>query len=253
MNFITSKGFTLVEMMVVVSMVTLGAIYFTQLFIESSEQKIVDKEVASMMTIGTAAIGFVQDEGIWPDQVNNDCRNALAGVSESLTDSGYLGNGISLDNLTTSCDEVNNRYPIFTTTRSNFETENIAKMVAAMLPSAKATGKTVDMYTPRPRRESFPVFGRQVANDKGKITVAMPAGCDSPEIIVYPEVICSNSSTLGGYRIYTDKEGSSWTVYLKARSEDIFEDYSEVESCQVTPDISSEENLLAFRYVTFCL
>ena len=254
MNTIKFKGFTLVEMMIVVSMVTLSAIFFTQLFIENSESKAIDREVTAMMTIGAAAIGFVQTEGEWPDQASGDpCSSALAETGDTLKARGYLGD-VSVADLTTTCDEVNNRYPIFKLTRSGFDTENVAQRVAAMLPSASVEGTDVTMYTPRPRRSNNlfpPEFGLAIADVSGYASAPRHEECDDPQIIVYPELICSNSLTLGGYRVYADAEGDSWSIYIKARA-DVVEAFTLVETCNVGSIDVPQDEPLSFRYLTFC-
>jgi len=253
MNNATSKGFTLIEILVVVGLLTMSAIYFTQLFIEKSEEKIALRETASFMTIRAAAVGYLQDEGAWRNQTSDDgpCHDMVI----SLVVDGYLG-GVDGDytGFQTHCDAVGGKYPLLTVTRTGIGSVGVANMVEAMLPSSSSVADDVVMYVPRPRMPLVPYVGQTTAEGANDVAPYI-SGCsrEDREIIAYPNIVCSNGDSLGGFRVSVEEDNSRghnhWHVSLEAKIDDRDGNYSRVTQCRV--GTSSYESV-SFNYIGYC-
>ncbi|PCJ34062.1 MAG: hypothetical protein COA99_15030 [Moraxellaceae bacterium] len=250
-NTIT-KGFTLVEMLTVVSLFVLVIIYFSDLFIDRSIQKVAERDAAEILALRSAAVGYLQGQGEWPKL--DGVANCVGGKDELIV-KGYIGDiasTVSFQKVAFSCPEESGRYPVLMIARDFNDAPEVADLVVVMLPSATVTAGVVTMYIPRPRRASTLEFDEGVVANNGILVVPKNTECASPNIIVYPQLICSNSDTLGGYRIYADDNGTSWDVYLKARNNVQASPYTNVISCDTNGSVTGGEENISFRYVTFC-
>ncbi len=72
-----SKGFTLIELVIVMLVVGIIAIYTTPNFIEDLRERRTNITIAEVNQITSAAQNWVSDNGTWPDQANN-CVDAIA-------------------------------------------------------------------------------------------------------------------------------------------------------------------------------
>ncbi len=84
------KGFTLVELLVVVSILALMAVLGTVRLIERSERRVADTVISDLLSISYAAQAYASNHyGQWPFQSDKNCGDALKLLTSTSTP--YLG------------------------------------------------------------------------------------------------------------------------------------------------------------------
>lgn len=141
-------GFTLMELMIVMFIVSLLIVPIMNAFMDYVESRRIDTTVGEVSDLTNSAQYFASDNtGTWPDQLNN-CAGAVA----TLTADGYLA-GFSNTNVfgqayTTSCPLVGTVRRFVVTT--SVVTEDRAQVMTGILPSTTAVNEVLTTSVPLP-------------------------------------------------------------------------------------------------------
>ena len=265
------QGFTLVEMMVVSSLMALSAIFLTNVFLDKAEEKRVAAYVSDFMTLSNASKAYVQNmDGKWPgeEEVDNysgegdkiDSLSCGSGFGD-LKSNNYIG-GMESSDYTFSCLQIKDRMPIlkiersFSATTTATEQEgDLAEWVASLLPSGTASSSKVAMYIPKPIAAQIVDAGsvESINNnlaDNGKID--KPA-CRRPRLSTMIKSACVVAAvgtglpkSLGGYRVdvvdIDEGDGKKWQATLEVSYSDNPSGFSAGFACDKS----------AFDYIVYC-
>lgn len=244
-----SRGFTLVEILIVSSLVVLTAVFFTSVFIDNNKKKLIDSYVSEFMVVSNAVRSYVHNNyGNWPDEqeVGDGEESCLDGFF-ILDSEGYLGGVV--DNYTFSCLQVGQRMPVLKITRNYDDDSDTASWVAGLLPSATATDAGATLYIPKPRVAQIVETG--LVGKSGDI-IDMPV-CRRPKINIMTKAVCAVESRvggvprpMGGYYVDASEVGTpedkKWQVEMRVSYADAPSDFQNSYACD---DIE-------FNYVVFC-
>lgn len=230
------SGFTLIEMLVVVSIVAVLAAYFTNFFINRLTYQEVRSVANEMVTLNRALTSYYSEYYRWPGQDDSgpgdpECLsgNVFDGISPSIgLEPEYIA-GYDRGLYSFDCEE-----PMKMVVSREVPNQEFGEILAAYLPSAVLRSDTssgtsvyqVEYYVLRPRLPMKVNFFSETVNDFGRLRIDKPEGCDDiggdPAISVNPVTVCSSdSSELGGYLVdISDSfDGDQWVISLFARSD----------------------------------
>lgn len=255
------RGFTLIEMMVVSALLVTSVVFFSQMFMAHTEEKLVDFHVSEFMTLSNSTRAYVHNiDGIWPgeEEVEDGTTSCTTGFNV-LETGGYFDE--IEDDYVFSCLQLRGRTPVLII-EYDFKSGAIAtdkekeraKWVASLLPSASISGSNVKLYIPKPRVAQL--IESDSVKDIVKKEIVKPA-CRRPRLSTMIKSVCVkldpeeaegvfNPKHLGGYRVNvtdTEKDGVEyWNAEIEV-------------SYAGTPDEFSSENAcddLEFDYIVYC-
>ena len=264
------SGFTLLELMAVISIVALMVSFGTFKLIEYSERKVVDQVVNDILTLSYAAGAYASNHrGKWPDD-NNDgvCDDAL----QKLLNDGYLGGDFvspwSGASYTFDCpSDISFTISLDVPTRE-------ASLFAYKIPSTAVTpatggNSTITHYLPLPRYKTGIVVNQtfdaalsaSTPSTNGKLWVSKPTDCSNPSISVQPLTICETvvdqnlidlpPSTTGirGYRTDIDDSSSAgWLISLESKN--AANNFDPVYSCEKS--VLNVPQPIKFSVMVYC-
>ncbi|MDX1694216.1 MAG: type II secretion system protein [Ketobacteraceae bacterium] len=239
------SGFTLIEMLVAISLMAMASVYFVNFYINRLTHEEVRVIASDLMTLNRAVLSYYSEESRWPT-VDSGCDSA--DVAAELQ--GYI-EGINFSQYTFDCAQPN-RFVV----GQSIGNGEIAEVLVGYLPSAELNdgGTGIRMYIFKPRHMMKVSLGTYTAGDDGEIFVPFPESCDDPQISATPQQVCSQSASsgLGGYKIMIDGDVDSdqgWTVWLESRDDEMDAEYRPTGSC-ANPGGGSTD--VTFRVMTFC-
>ncbi len=258
-----SRGFTLVEMMVVSALLVASVVFFSQMFLAHTEEKLVDFHVSEFMTLSNSTRAYVQNiDGVWPGE--EEVVDGTTSCSDGFTvlkAGGYFAEIRNEDKYVFSCLQLRGRTPVLII-EYDFKSGAIAtdkekeraRWVASLLPSASISDSKVKLYIPKPRVaqliESGSVDGILDSD------IEKPA-CRRPRLSTMIKSVCVKSDPegaegifnpkhLGGYRVnVTDTEIDDvehWNAKLEVSYADAPDEFSSGNGC----------NELRFDYIVYC-
>ena len=225
-----SYGFTLVEMLVVTSLMVSFSVFFANVYFSRAEEVLAERYAAEMMTLSNAAVVYAQTHsGEWPD-AGNTIDPPCTDFEDTLSGDSYI---VDLDGYVGGCPDVAD-FDSVLTIEKEYDTKSIAEMVSYMLPSAEIDGlndKKIKVYVLKPRGNLELEFTSQVANSTtGELIISRPVGCLTPKLFVIPENSACLSgldggASIGGYVLYqvdhavntTPPDFDSWKVYIQTK------------------------------------
>ena len=248
-----AHGFTLVEMLITVSIASLTVVFFAQLWMKDFERTQWDLKAQDLMTLNrVVSLAYIDSSGLWPGEVDSadgGCENAAL-VEASLRN--YLpvfdfeytfinaaGDEETADRYTFGC--TSNSFSIATRFLDNndgdSDDDEAAQYIAAALPVAGANGEELTLHVIKPRMQ----YATQVTHvsatlDSGTVQIQKDQiSCSNARISVQPMSVCvEESEAMGGYRIDISGENDDsvdhWTVTVTART-DSSSAYSPVSDC----------------------
>lgn len=256
-----SLGFTLVEMLVVVSIMAAAAAYFTNFFINRLTLEEVRSIANEMVTLNRALTSYYSDYYRWPGQdpdgdIDAPCtdENVFEGHDDAPgLEPDYIAGH---DRADYAFDCTN---PVKILVKRYVDTEDMADILVAYLPLALSGSEAgadgpvyfVEYHVLRPRLPINVRFFNEPAGDDGVLSVDKPDNCESqggePAISVMPLTVCSpqNNRELGGYRVDIGGDREEWRISLSARNDT--GGFQRLESCT----FSSTERI-RFQGMVFC-
>ncbi|MCG8316740.1 MAG: type II secretion system GspH family protein [Pseudomonadales bacterium] len=227
-------GFTLVELLVVVSIIALSVTYLSRLFVQDMEREQWDTVVSELLTLHRAiSIAYIERDGLWPGQFDLDDASCSEPEDFMLDIEPFLPEfrySISTGDADTPVETelfsficLEDRFEVTTTTLAN---ESGANYIAQMLPFAAATEEgEVVMHVLKSRRRTISSL---VAIDEviaGIVEIPHPEQCESElaRLDVAPDHICrpsGESAPLGGFRMLIETESDYWRVSLESQTDE---------------------------------
>lgn len=239
----SSRGFTLIEVLVSITLLTLIGVYFVSSQINTVREKVNESVAQDVLALSNAAMVYFSQTDEWPDQANSCAglvnrlanSNAFAPVSNASGTNVYDGpNGVT---LATSCSSSNNigstlRITI-TYPQGNGED---ADMLRSYLPtSVRLAGNNppqVRQYVAAPRRAADRYkFHKEFLGTASQVRIPkLPCsgngngngnGNNGPQsaYIVIPQAVCMLGAVhgLGGYyfKDITPNNSSDWVLQLQ--------------------------------------
>ncbi len=271
-------GFTLVEMLVVVSIIALAATYFSNFFINRLTYEEVRTVANDMLTLNRAVTSYYSEYYQWPGFDGSDPDRPECGSVSVFNDlQPEFVEGYTPGNFEFDCSE-----PTKVVITRKFLSEEYAEILSGYLPlaswaqAAPQGGEDeeeryeVSYIVLRPRLPLNVHFFEQPVNNDGIAEIAFPENCDPDHaaISVAPNQVCGpgdpdptdpvNYSLLGGYRVDIEEErGGScdtdgvencWKVTLLARSDSFTgPNYKVIHQCA-----SGDTREIKFRGMVFC-
>jgi prepilin-type N-terminal cleavage/methylation domain-containing protein len=149
-QIIKQKGFTLVELLIVVSIMSFIILISSKYFLIKKHGEIYDEQinkiVDSINTLNSAASNYVSDNSSWPDEINN-CADTINQLSNA-TPTAYLSFIDTNINFSFSCTTMT-----FTTSATMIDS-HAAIIAANTLANATATANVVSSTVPKPEHIS---------------------------------------------------------------------------------------------------
>ncbi|MAR92508.1 MAG: hypothetical protein CML06_16750 [Pseudomonadales bacterium] len=222
-------GFTLVEVMVSVALISAVAGYFIHIQIQQMEERVVQSVAQDVLSLGNGAMAYFSQVGQWPDQ-DNECRNLVETLAAAgafpVGEDGYQGpEGV---NLNASCDDSDDigRSLLLVIRFPDYAAEQ-ARMLMSFLPTSSISdidaGEQPEVihYVPQPRRASYRYqFHKLTLAEAGSALLPKP-DCpgrrNDPAYIVLPQAVCgpvSKDGLAGFYFAETDM-GDTWRLQLR--------------------------------------
>lgn len=228
----TRNGFTLVELLVSIALVSLVAAYFIQYQIEALSQRVAESLAQDMLSISNTSLAYFSQALKWPDQ-DNDC----AGLIGVLRNAGAfpIGYDAALDvDFATDCADNNvvGRVLNITATFPAGAKEE-ADLLMSYLPTSsmdydqQTQIAVVEHYVAQPRNTSqrYQFFKGQLNN--GAISIPKPDcwGNQTQNYFLIPQAVCIAQPNaqygIGGYYFrQTGEDNNSWNVVLRVANGD---------------------------------
>lgn len=224
-------GFTLVELLVSIALMSLMAGYFIYNRMESLKQQMAQNIAQEILTIGNKAEDYYANSGSnqWPDNDTSvtNCQNPVA----ELAAAGYLPVGYTTS-VAMNFDCLSPVLGLGTAFQIQVVFVNadkdIADILMGVLPVAKkdtsdpAKVKINYILTPPRKLEMAGQnvhFYKQVLAHNSTVNIPIP-NCvtGSPKYVAVPQSVCYSGVTsygLGGYLFSDVQAGSNWTITLK--------------------------------------
>jgi len=225
-------GFTLIEVLASVALVSLVAAYLIHMQIQQFTERMVESLAQDVMMAANVSVTYFTQSSKWPDQ-DNDCANIgadpdLAKVLPFDMDDYEGMDGVSLQTDCTQQSDLG-RVLMISVEFPQGATEQ-ASMLLSYLPASKLEPETKDAgaivthYVPGPRKASsrFNFYRIQMGN-YGIFDVpkpACPASDSDPAYMLLPQAICKPGLEygLGGFYFKDITSGGHrndhWTLQL---------------------------------------
>lgn len=225
------KGFTLVEVLVSVALMSLVGIYFLSAQISDAHDRMVRSVAQDVLTLSNSSMAYFVRVGEWPNQSGN-C-SGLIGVLDSAnafppanSDGSYTGAVES--RITARCSASGSLVgaTLRITVQFPAGADDDAELLMGYLPTStldtSGTQPEVTHYVAAPRRASSNryYFHKQTLNSNSAFDLDKPpcTGGDTPAYMVIPQSLCvpTTSVGLGGYyfREVPNPDTTKWTLQL---------------------------------------
>ena len=260
------RGFTLVEVLTSVALVSIVAAYFVHMQIQQVQERVVESLAQDVMTLANASMVYFSQTNEWPDQENGDCDDLIETLNGlgafPVGADGYQGlDGVTLD---TSCEDLGDiGRTLVISVNFPIGAQDQAQMLMSYLPTSvnedvdADEGPVVTHYVATPRKASERYrFHRIALEDRGVFRLTKP-DCpgrrNDPAHILLPQAICMPSSDggLGGYYFdELDDEDDYWEMQLLVAEG---EDNQQVHHFFEFPGIPScDGNRVYVGAITYC-
>lgn len=259
----TSTGFTLIEVMVSVALLSLVAVYLIQFRIDQTKQVMMERIANQVLTLSNIASSYYSVNSRWPatrNSGNDACDDTLSFMqnAEFLPADLALIADVSLSFTCSDGADVDIGSTLRITIDLGIEDADGVNLLLGYLPgTAKIDDSQVVHYVSPPRKlTSAYKFYKESVDSSGAFNLQKPvcSGKGKADYIVIPQVVCltNSQSGLGGF--YVDEvSGSSpssttWRLRLRVARGDNnnntgdFTDMSD--SCDGTP--------VTVGAITFC-
>lgn len=225
------KGFTLVEVLVSVALMSLVGIYFLSAQISDAHDRMVRSVAQDVLTLANSSMAYFVRVGEWPDQSGNctglirdlDAANAYPdangdGSYSAAVDSRITARCSASGSLVGATLRITVQFPA--------GADDDAELLMGYLPTStldtSGTQPEVTHYVAAPRRASSNRYnfykGTLNSNSAFEIDKPSCASGDTPAYMVIPQSLCVPSTTvgLGGYyfREITPSSTSKWNLQL---------------------------------------
>lgn len=261
------SGFTLLELMAVISIVALMVSFGTFKLIEYSERKVVDQVVNDILTLSYAAGAYASNHhGDWPDDNNDDvCDDALI----KLQNDGYLGGKFvspwSGASYTFACPGSGSYFTISLVVPTEYVSLFTYKIPSSTETPGVGGMSTITHYLPLPRYVSGIVenatFNAELSpstpSTNGKLWISKPSDCANPSISVQPLTVCETivDQTLTpvpptgfkGYRTLVNSSSTGWWISLESKGAS--NNFNPVYSCDTSLGIYQP---IKFSVMVYC-
>ncbi|HAG95499.1 MAG: hypothetical protein CMK83_06000 [Pseudomonadales bacterium] len=223
-------GFTLVEVLASVALISIVAAYFVHIQIQQVQERVVEALAQDVLTLANASMTYFSQTNEWPDQENGDCDDLIATLGGlgafPVAVGGYQGpDGIT---LATRCEDTGDLgRTLLISVNFPFGADDQAQMLMSYLPTSvnedvdDDEGPVVTHYVATPRRASERYrFYRIALEERGIFRLSKP-DCpgrrNDPAHILLPQAICMPASAqgLGGYFFdEIDDDDDYWELQL---------------------------------------
>ena len=223
-----SKGFTLIEMLLVIGLLIGMAALSTQSYIQDFKDKEIERDVIDMMTIANAAVAYTYSHGYkWPGEAA-ECGGLLG----ALQADGYFNAASLIGIEPPTCPPPGANQPhmlnvsyIYTSGAKPEDNEEMAVAMAGMLPSAEVSGATVNMKLLKPRgglgaqievTDHIETFNITTTNQRRGVGIDKPS-CPNAKLFVATNTFCGGGSRgIRGVRVIKDFfDPNVWQVYVE--------------------------------------
>lgn len=209
-------GFTLVELLVSIGLISLVALYFIQYQVEAMSQRIAESLAQDILSIANTSLAFYGQALEWPDE-DNDCVDLL----QTLEGAGAFpaNHTPAMDvTLTFGCVDNNTvgRVLSISATYPAGEVDE-ANLLLSYLPTSDITVDedtdiaSVVHYIAQPRKASQRYQFHRVPLSGGSFRIPKPDcwGDQNQEYMLIPQAVCINNAEhgIGGY--YFDRTSNN--------------------------------------------
>ncbi|RLU00525.1 type II secretion system protein [Ketobacter sp.] len=223
-------GFTLVEVLVSVALLSLVAAYFITAQINQVRERMVESIAQDVLSLANSSMAYFIQTDEWPDQAGN-CGNLVAVLAAAdafpAGAGGYTGpNDVTLDADCSNLGSVGSTLRI--TVEFPAGSGEDADMLMSLLPTAarstSGSGEPrVTHYVATPRRASgrYTFHKATLEADSAFFLTKpdCPGGGSNPAYIVIPQAVCisGGSNGLGGYYFaeISGGAGNQWRLQLR--------------------------------------
>jgi len=233
-KIIPQLGFTLAEVLIVISIVSAMSFYLVQHHAKSMSRTLLDRALADVVDLKRAALNSFVSVGYWPDAGNNCVDAGLALV-------GFVGvipvNPWGFD-LTFACPQL---APVVDASLTPEQQESaqlttlplmpsfiiqqqmpsqlLAQKLARRLPSAQIRVDNdlffVDAYVPIVLLQQTQDFTQHVNQQRDQLLfsqITCPIG-ETPEVVLVPNQVCSQRQAFTGYQLQAQPVADSNGLY----------------------------------------
>lgn len=224
-------GFTLVEVLVSVALMSLIGIYFISAQINTVKERMIESVAQDVLTLANSSVAYFIQTATWPDQVANcaDLVDVLVGVDAFPAGAGgYQGpNGAT---ISTDCSNLSTvgsalRITVTFTSGSSDDAELLLGYLPTSLDTTVSGGDpkvTHYVATPRHASDQRYTFHKARLEEDSAFYLDKPdchGGTTQPAYIVIPQAICisGGNNGLGGY-YFRDMGGAGpdqWHLQLR--------------------------------------
>ena len=225
------KGFTLVEVLVSVALMSLVGIYFLTSQINDAHDRMVRSVAQDVLTLANSSMAYFVYMGEWPDQSGNctgliDALDAANAFPATNSDGSYTG---AVDSrITARCSASGS--PVGATLQITVQfpagADDDADLLMGYLPTStidtSGAQPEVTHYVAAPRRATSNryQFYKETLNSNSAFEIDKPScgSGDTPAYLVIPLSLCVPGTAvgLGGYyfREITPSDASKWNLQL---------------------------------------
>jgi len=221
-------GFTLVEVLASVALISIVAAYFVHIQIQQVQERVVEALAQDVLTLANASMTYFSQTNEWPDQENGDCDDLIATLGGlgafPVAVGGYQGpDGIT---LATRCEDTGDLgRTLLISVNFPFGADDQAQMLMSYLPTSvnedvdDDEGPVVTHYVATPRRASQRYSFYKIAlGERGVFRVdkpRCPGNRNVPSNILLPQSVCvpNLSNGLGGFFYNEEDETDGYWEY----------------------------------------
>ncbi|MCP5017066.1 MAG: type II secretion system protein [Ketobacter sp.] len=254
-RFKSLSGFTLVEVLVSVALISTMAVYFIQAQIQQVQDRVIEALAQDVLTLANASMSYYSQISRWPAQEVDDCASLVQDLAAMgafpVGLNGYEGmDGVALQTTCADVDDIGRTLRISVVFPVG--DQDSAAMLRSYLPTSAMPIVAADQppvvvhYVATPRKASQRYnFERVVVGAGGLFTLPKPdcpGNRNDPAHILLPQSICIHNAEhgLGGF-LFNDESNNRddfWTLRLMVADGDDNErinDFAGVSSCGGNP------------------
>ena len=220
-----SKGFTLIEVMVSIALLSVVAIYAIQFRIDQVKQDMSERIANQVMSIANIATTYYATNGRWPtpgDNDDDDCSNLMTFVEAQ----GFIPQNIQFPpdvSLSFGCeDDSNLGRPLQITVSLGTHGQEVRDYLLGYLPNSVAQDSSGLVHYVSPPRKLASAYQFQMVNvEAGGIVRITPPNCERERFMramLLPQAVCLAGSATGLGGFYFDDQniqGGMWQFVLR--------------------------------------